>query len=164
MTAIGAIPQRRTADLALAALIGGAGAGLLDIVYACTVWALRGVPAERILQSVASGLLGRAAYDGGAAAAALGAALHFAMAIIIAAIFASASLLLPILRRRPIACGLLYGAGVFFVMNYVVVPLSAAHPGRPPRWPSATMELVAQMLLVGVPIALAARWKLGNRK
>jgi len=38
------------------------------------------VPAQRILQSVAAGLLGDASFEGGAATAALGLALHFLIA------------------------------------------------------------------------------------
>lgn len=47
-------------------LSGGPVAGTLDITYACLFWALKGdVPAERILQGVAAGLLGEASFEGG---------------------------------------------------------------------------------------------------
>ena len=47
--------------------LGGLVAGALDIAYAITYWGLtRQVPAQRILHSVASGLVGRdAALAGG---------------------------------------------------------------------------------------------------
>jgi hypothetical protein len=50
----------------LLVLAGGIVAGTLDILYACAFRAVKlGVPARRILQSVAAGLLGEAAFEGG---------------------------------------------------------------------------------------------------
>jgi predicted ABC-type sugar transport system permease subunit len=67
---------------------GGLVAGTLDIVYACLFWALkRDVPAQQILQSVAAGLLGKASFEGGAATAALGLALHFLIALSMSAVY-----------------------------------------------------------------------------
>jgi hypothetical protein len=142
-------------------LLGGGVAGLLDITYACTVWALRGVAPEQILKSVATGLLGPAAFDGGAAIALLGLALHFAMTILMALVFTLASLRLATLRALPIVWGLIYGGAIFCVMRYVVVPLSASPIGFP-KWPSSFLELGVHMAFVGVPIALAARWLVGK--
>ena len=48
-----------------AILIGGTIAGALDITYAIGFSAMHGVPPMRILQSVASGLLGKPAFEGG---------------------------------------------------------------------------------------------------
>ena len=56
-----------------AVLVGGSIAGALDITYAIVFSGLHGVPAIRILQSVASSLLGSAAYKGGLPTAALAA-------------------------------------------------------------------------------------------
>ena len=61
-----------------AILVGGLIAGALDITYAFILWWLRAqVTPMQILQSVATGLLGKASYDGGAGTAILGAFLHF---------------------------------------------------------------------------------------
>ena len=70
-----------------AIVIGGTIAGACDITYAITFWAFRGVSATRVLQSVASGLLGAPAIKGGLATAALGLALHFFIAFSAATIF-----------------------------------------------------------------------------
>ena len=88
-----------------AILLGGFVAGAIDISYAIIANLARVAP-EKVLQSVASGLLGRAAYQGGAATASLGLFLHFAMTIAMAAIFvAAARSLVPVRqhlhRRRP---------------------------------------------------------------
>ena len=44
---------------------GGLACGILDITQAFVAWGLRGAKPIRILQSVASGLLGAKAYVGG---------------------------------------------------------------------------------------------------
>ena len=68
----------------------------------------------------------------------------------------SASRYLPILRRASILSGLIYGVGVYLVMNLVVLPLSAA--GRPSfAWPILLNGLLIHMLGVGLPSSLFAR-------
>ena len=91
-------------------LAGGVVAGTLDITYACTFWAVkRGVPAQRIMQSVAAGLLGEASFTGGQATAALGLALHYFIAISMAVAYYLVSRRWPLLWQRPVACGAAYG-------------------------------------------------------
>jgi uncharacterized membrane protein YagU involved in acid resistance len=136
---------------------GGLVAGTLDIVYACLFWALkRDVPAQQILQSVAAGLLGKASFEGGAATAALGLALHFLIALSMSAVYYLVSRRWPRLWQRPVLCGAGYGLLLYAIMNYVVVPLSAAGPGsKDPLW--VTLSIAVHMLLIGIPIALAVR-------
>ena len=141
-----------------AILAGGLIAATCDILYAFAAWGLKGVPPERILQSVASGWLGRAAFDGGLASAALGLVSHYGIVLMAAALYWLASGRLPALARRAALFGPLYGLAIYAVMNYLVVPLSAAppRPGLPPP------ELLAGDLLihafgVGLPIALAVQ-------
>ena len=146
-----------TGAAASAILVGGTIAGVLDITYAVTFSAFRGVAPMRLLQSVASGLLGKAAFDGGAATAALGLALHFFIAYTVATVFWIASRRWPVLVRQPVSSGLLYGIGVYAVMNLVVVPLSATATRKvfPPI--VIATGLLVHMFFIGLPIALAAR-------
>ena len=142
-----------------AILVGGLIAGALDITYAFILWWLRAqVTPMQILQSVAAGLLGKASYDGAAGTAILGAFLHFFNALVIAAIFVGASRIWPVLARRATLFGPLYGIGVYLVMNYVVLPLSAfparTRPPAPVVWITGVL---AHMFLIGLPIALAAK-------
>src|SRR5687767_2848419 len=89
---------------------GGLIAATLDIVYAWAFWALKaGVSAERIFQSVAAGLLGRASFDGGAATAALGLALHYGIALAMAIAYHAASRRWNVLSQRPLRYGAAYG-------------------------------------------------------
>lgn len=142
---------------ALRAIVTGAAlCGTGDIVFAFVYYGLKyGATPPGILRSVATGVLGKAAREGGATAAALGLFLHFVIATGIAAVFWFASGWWPVLRRRAVASGLIYGGLVYFVMNWVVVPLSAAPSrGYPPKigW----FELLGHLVLVGLPVALAA--------
>jgi hypothetical protein len=136
---------------------GGVLAGLGDLLFAFVYFGLHGASPIRILQSIASGLLGSAAYDGGAGTAVLGFFLHFVVAFGAAAVYVLASRRLPFLLDHAVLCGLAYGVAVYFFMNLVVLPLSAF-----PREITLTLKgalpgLLAHMLLVGLPIALAAR-------
>jgi len=142
-----------------AILVGGLIAGALDITYAFILWWLRAqVTPMQILQSVATGLLGKASYDGGAGTAILGAFLHFFNALVIAAIFVGASRIWPVLARRATLFGPLYGIGVYLVMNYVVLPLSAFPPRTKPPAPVVWITgVLAHMFLIGLPIDLAAK-------
>jgi len=142
-----------------AILVGGLIAGALDITYAFILWWLRAqVTPMQILQSVAAGVLGKASYDGAAGTAILGAFLHFFNALVIAAIFVGASRIWPVLARRATLFGPLYGIGVYLVMNYVVLPLSAFPPRTKPPAPVVWITgVLAHMFLIGLPIALAAK-------
>ena len=145
---------------------GGLVAGTLDIADALLFNGLRGVPPMRLLQAIASGLLGRDAFSGGAATAALGLALHFFIATSVAAVYALSSLRLPVLLRRPWLCGTIYGLGVHLVMKFVVLPLSQFRPGTSAAagvdWALVNLVL-AHVLCVGIPVALCARRALGRR-
>lgn len=139
------------------ALAGGVLAGALDITYAWLFWWLKaGVRASRIFQSVAAGLLGRASFSGGARTAALGLALHFFIAISMSLVYYLVATRWPLLWRRPVLCGAGYGLLLYAIMNYLVVPLSAAGPGsRDPLW--IALSVVVHVVLIGIPIALFTR-------
>jgi uncharacterized membrane protein YagU involved in acid resistance len=139
---------------------GGLVAGVLDISYAMIFFGLRnGAAPSRILQSVASGLLGRdVARAGGLKTALLGLFLHFLIAFIVATIFYGASLILPTLIRHALIWGPLYGVAVYFVMNTIVLPLSAIGPRTSSTpWLVFLTGVSAIAFLVGLPVALFAK-------
>ncbi len=145
-----------------AILAGGLLAAVLDAVDALVAYKLAfGMTLVAIYQFVASGLLGQAAYGGGAATALLGLAIHFLVAFSAAAAFVLASERLPLLRRDAARWGPLFGLGVFVVMSFVVIPLSRI-PASSPSLPLLLNGLIGHALLVGLPIALAARRYLGR--
>ena len=137
-----------------AILWGGLIAGISDISYAIIRSGTRGVSATRVLQSVASGLLGDAAYQGGIPTAIVGLGLHFMIATTIAAIYYAASRKLNFLLRWPIIFGPLYGLAVFLVMNRVVLPLSAVSF----KISFTLLGAACHMFFVGLPIALSV-WR-----
>ena len=142
-------------------LFGGLIAGVLDITYACVFNYLRGgrTPAY-VFQSVASGALGRDAFQGGAKTAALGLGLHFVIALAAAAIYVLISRALPFMTTHPIFSGLIYGLCVYAVMYCVVLRFSAI---RATTWPWSYPKsvliggLLIHMFGVGLPIALVNR-------
>jgi uncharacterized membrane protein YagU involved in acid resistance len=134
-------------------LTGGLIAGTIDIGAACLISKLAPII---ILQAIASGVLGKASFRMGVPAATLGLVLQWAMSLLIAAIFAFGSSRLPIVRRSWIASGVAYGVVVFFVMNFVVVPLSAAGFSSKFSTPKFIENMVA-MIVFGLIIAFFCR-------
>lgn len=146
----------RSARAAGWVVLGGAVGATFDIVYAIGFTSWRGIPPERLLQTVASGLLGKAAYDGGWPTAWLGLGLHYAIVIVAAALFYAVARRWAWLREEPITAGLAYGVAIYGFMNFVVLPLSAyPYPLRFPLLATAT-GLLAHMA-VGLSIALITR-------
>src|SRR5262245_53770080 len=146
---------------ALRAIVGGGLlGGLFDITFACVVWAIRaGVTPIRVGQSVASGLLGReASLAGGVTTGILGLVLHFLMAILMAAVYYGAATRIPLLVKRAVPCGLAYGLGIYLVMNFVVLPLSAiGKMGGSGPLVIVIPEILVHMFGVGLTIALFTR-------
>ena len=140
-----------------AVLVGGSIAGTLDILFAISFAGYSGVAPTRLLQTVASGLLGKAAFSGGIPTAALGLVLHFGMSYLWAGIFLLAARRLPRLRHQPVASGILFGVAVFFTMRLVVLPLSAFPYPVSFKALATALDLLSHTFLFGVPIALAAR-------
>ena len=138
-------------------LIGGLVAGTFDITYACTFWWLkRGVLPTRVFQSVASGLLGDASFTGGWRTALLGLALHYSIAISMAVTYYLVARKWSELWQKPWVYGPLYGVLLYGIMNYIVVPLSAANPGsRNTVW--VLLSIAVHAFLIGTPCALVAR-------
>ena len=131
--------------------------GGLDLLDAIVFFGVRNsLSPERILQSIASGLLGRAAFAGGAATAMLGAGLQFFIAGCIVSSYYLASRRFRFLTSHVWVTGTLYGVIVYVFMNAVVLPLSAAPHGFP-RTPVLINGLLIHILGVGIPAALFAR-------
>lgn len=137
-------------------VLGGVTAGVLDILDAFIVTAINGGSPVRVLHAIASGVLGRSAYQGGVPAAALGLGLHFMIAIGAATVYLLASRRLPVLLRRPVPCGLAFGLAVWVFMYYVVLPITFSRPNTIPALPQLINQLAIHALGVGLPIALWA--------
>jgi uncharacterized membrane protein YagU involved in acid resistance len=145
--------QHRNRQLLSAAVLGGVIAASIDIGAAALI---SGRTSVFIMQVIAGGLLGKATFDGGIGTVVLGAVLQEIMGVLIATIYVMFSKTIPGLLRRWIPSGLGYGVIIFFVMNYVVVPLSA-WKSAPHFTPMKFAENMAAMLLFGLIVAFFAR-------
>jgi hypothetical protein len=136
-------------------LCAGLAAGVLDGADAVIIIPrLKHIAAIRIPQFITSGLLGVHAFRGGWRTASLGIAFHFLIAISAAAIYYAISTKLSLLLRKPFIFGPVFGLTLFGLMQYVVVPLTAA-PRQPPLKADEFLNLVlSHVLCVGLPIAL----------
>ena len=131
-------------------------AGLLDACYASSVFTSATVAPVQVWQSVASGLLGRAAFQGGWATGALGLLLHFVIALAMAAVYWLASRNSAWMRAHPWRSGLFYGLCLYLAMNFVVLPLSAVPFSHPLTLRSVALNLPIH-LLFGLIFAFAGR-------
>jgi uncharacterized membrane protein YagU involved in acid resistance len=149
------VTQKQALTRVQAILWGGLLAGILDAVDGVLAYRTQGLNPIQVLQYIASGALGQSAFHGGLATAALGAAFHFTIAWVAAAVFVLATRRFESLKTHAVLGALLYGAAVYFFMNYLVLPLSAVA--------ASTFHLglflngvIGHALFVGLPISLFA--------
>jgi hypothetical protein len=151
----------------LAALISG----VADLVYASIhIGSYYDLSPMQIFQSIARGVLGPAAMQGGWGSATLGVALEFLLTTMMAGIYAVAAMRISDLRRFWWLLGPCYGIVVMVVMYTVVLPLSAAHGSGAlpdgPRGPGGKITdhqmlyatILVHMFLIGLVIAACARY------
>lgn len=142
-------PGRAMATIFRAGLV----CGVLDISAAFMTWSFYDVRPFRILQAIASGLLGPQSYRGGWPTALLGAACHFFIAFFVATVFYMLSRKWNFLTQHAIVAGVSYGIGVYVVMYGVAMPLS-----RLQRMPFSglrtSIAIVTHIFCVGLPISL----------
>jgi hypothetical protein len=141
--------KRRNPLLVIA--VGGLVAGTLDLTQASILFGWK-VPLV-----IAGGVLGRAAFHGGAGTYVLGVLLHFFIAFSVTAIYYTASRRLTFLTQHWIVCGLFFGIAVELVMNLVVLPLSALHARGPYQLYDLILGLVVHMIVIGLPVAFIVR-------
>jgi uncharacterized membrane protein YagU involved in acid resistance len=134
-------------------LLAGVVSATFDLMFAFIFYGLRvDVTPIRILQTIGSGLLGMSSFEGGLTSATLGAVSHYFILIVAAAMYWFASRRLAIIGRYPVLCGVLFGAAIYIVMHYVIVPLSAA-PAMKANVVNASCEFVNHLVL-GVIISM----------
>ena len=132
-----------------AILWGGLVGGTVDIFSASLISMLSPL---LIMRFIAAGLLGPGVIKGGLDISFIGLLLQWLMCIIIAAIYVSASRRLVWMHRDWRLTGIAYGVPVYFVMTYVVLPLSALH-----HWTAFDLKgfvlNLAAMMVFGLIIA-----------
>jgi hypothetical protein len=137
-----------------AVLNAGVTAAALDFLAACVMFDAKPSGVGHV---IASGLIGpEAARAGAAATAALGGFLHLFILLVAAGLWRLAAGQVPVLARRPLLFGPLYGLAIFGFMNFVVLPLSLADSSAPWTLMRLTRGVLVHMLLVGLPLAAIA--------
>jgi hypothetical protein len=127
--------------------------GILDLTATSTLLRSHIVPFERLLQTIASGALGRLAFEGEKKTATIALFFHFLIATTAATVYYAASRSLTFRVNHPLLNGLVYGTVVHLVMSRVVVPLSRA-PRREFSLKTFFTQWSIHMVCVGLPIAL----------
>jgi uncharacterized membrane protein YagU involved in acid resistance len=155
-TADGAPAPRK---VIVAILAAGLTAATFDYLFAMGMNHLDWIT---IGHAIARGWFGKAAMAGGLDVALIGLASHYFILLVASAIFVFASLRLPILRRMAWIVGPLFGACIYGVMHYLILPLSAVHAVANPKGIKFVWEFLGHMFGIGLPIALWARFILGK--
>ena len=139
-------------------VLGGMFIFIIQLIHSWIVPSLiQKTPFIVVLQYIASGVLGMAAFEGGIATALLGVLFHLIISFVIAGVFFLSADHIPLLRRYAIAGSLLYGFGVFIVMNMIVTPLSATPPVPAPTLPWLIEAIIEHLLFIGLPLGILVR-------
>lgn len=159
MSAIASTSINTHPSLLRTIVLGGVIVGIADaIVYH---WLISSVlernPLASVYQYLASGALGMAAFEGGIGTVLLGVFFHLLVSLVVAAAFILSADRIPLLRRHPIPGALVYGFGVFIVMNMIVLPLSAAPPLPAPTMSQLIVMILDHLLVVGLPLGILVR-------
>jgi hypothetical protein len=155
MSALVSKPLETRNSLLRPIVLGGMFIFLTQMIHqGIVVTLIQKTPFILIWQYIASGLLGDAAFAGGIATALLGLFFHLIISFVIASVFILAANRIPLLRRNVIVGSLLYGFGVFVVMNMIVTPLSAAPPIPAPILPWLIEAIIEHTFLVGLPLGI----------
>ena len=132
---------------------GGLVAGILDACAGVIVYYIYfGFNPIEVLQFIASGVWGPKAIGGGLLMVLAGTFFHFLIAFVAAAVYYAAATIIKPLYTHPVLMGLIFGAGVWSVMNLIVLPASNI-PKAPFDLGLAVIGIVWHMILVGLPIA-----------
>ena len=159
MTTIVSTPLMSRNSLLRLSVIAGLIIGFADeIIYHWFITSVvGGTPLITLYQYIASGALGESAFAGGIATALLGVLFHYLISIVIAGVFILSANRIPLLRRSIIAGPLLYGFGVFIVMNMIVTPLSATPPLPTPTMSQLIVMILDHILVFGLLLGILVR-------
>lgn len=130
-------------------------AGTLDITAAIVQTFLAGGTITRLMQYIASGVFGQAAFEGGMSYALVGLAFHYVIALGWSFLFLLIYPKLTFAPRHRLLTGIGYGAFVWFMMNRIVLPLSNV-PQRPFDPVRSLIAAAVLMVAIGIPLSWVA--------
>ena len=138
-------------------LLAGLAAAVAEMVLVLPIQLVLGNSPERVFQVIDAFVVGRAALAGGLESALLGGLIHVLVSLGAAAVFVAAAALAPVLTRRWLVSGLLFGIVAYGVMTWLVIPLSAL-PNVPGDPVLIALSLFIHMAVFGLPIAAVVRY------
>lgn len=149
--------HEKSFTVAEAIIYAGLIVGILDAADGVVAYYLaQGLNPVQVLQYIASGFWGAAAFQRGILAALVGLLAHFFIAFVVTAIYVGASRVLPVLRTHAVGCGLVYGVAVCLVMTFVILPQTSVVKSAF-SLPLFLNGIIDHALFVGLPIALVGR-------
>jgi hypothetical protein len=139
--------------------------GTLDAIiwHWIVVSLIGGQPLISVYQYLASAAIGMAAFEGGIPTALLGLFFHYVVAFGVTAVFLLAAKRIPLLRRYAIPASLVYGVGVFIVMNMIVLPLTSAPTLPAPTVSDLVKGILDHVLVIGLPLGILVRRNINLR-
>jgi len=137
------------------ALLAGLFAAVVEMIFVLPIryWLVGATPAD-VFQFIASGALGKRAFQEGTYSVLLGIGVHTLISLVSAAVFAVAALRWYWLRRHALLSGSACGIVAFLVMSFIVLPLSAIGLSLPRSPALFATSLSIHMFAFGVPIAV----------
>ncbi len=129
-------------------------AGILDAIAGVIVYYIYfDLNPLQVLQFIAAGVYGPEAINGGIEMILAGTFFHFLIAYVVAIIYFIAYPRIAILQNNKVLMGLIYGFGIWLIMNLLILPASDI-PKGPFDMGLAVVGIIWHMVLVGLPIAL----------
>lgn len=132
-------------------------AGTLDITGAfISGYLVRGVSPDIILKSIASGVFGKAAFDGGFGMMAMGLLFHFIIAFACTFIFFLLYPKINFLKKNIFLNAVLIALSAWTVTNLIIMPLSKI--GMPAFTTASVARAIFILILcIGLPISYSAK-------
>jgi hypothetical protein len=132
-------------------------AGSLDILSAFVqAWLVRGTSPVIVLQYVASGAVGKAAFAGGWLMALLGLLFHFIIAYSFTALFFMIYPSIKFFHKSIALTAIIYGIFIYIAMDLVVLRFTKVPPGAF-HLDKALIATAILIVAIGLPVAYFAR-------
>lgn len=137
---------------------GGLIAGTLDLSAALINYYLStGKDPTAVLRFIASGALGSYAFEGSKVAiAAAGTAFHYFIAFSFTILFYILCRRFPVILRKPLLAGSVYGILIWLIMQFIVLPLSLT-PHLPLDADRVIKGILFLVTCIGIPLAFLFR-------
>jgi uncharacterized protein YacL len=149
--------SKKTGDLLSVIILSGLIVGWLDILAAfLQTWLSARIGPVFVLDFIASGLFGRAAFNTGKQMAVYGLIIHFLLAYAFTLFFFAIYPRLKILAKSWPLTGIVYGILIWLVMNLVVLRISQIPQGHfKPLQVAIGMGIL--IVVIGLPLSYVAK-------